>query len=74
MFSDVCNGETPYKEVERKHAALDALFWERGRHSLAPRYPSVLTAKDTFKVFRVFSLLADRTTVTGDLVQVGLVY
>ena len=71
VFTDVCGSGTPYSEVERTHSALDSLLWEVGRHSLAPRYPAVLTPADTYKVFRVFCLLADRTTdAGGDLVQV----
>ena len=70
MFSDVCGGKISYNGLERTHSVLDALLWEVGRHSLAPRYPAVLTAPDTFKVFRVFCLLADRDVAGGDLVQV----
>lgn len=72
VFSDVCNGSTPYCEVERHHTALDALCWEVGRHSLAPRYPAVLTQKDTYKAFRIFCMLADRTSAGGDLIQVSV--
>ncbi|KAF2355770.1 hypothetical protein FHG87_013477 [Trinorchestia longiramus] len=72
VFSDVCSASTPYCSVERHHAALDALFWEVGRHSLGPRYPAVLSPADTYKVFRVFSLLADRIPLGGDLLQVTL--
>uniref|UniRef100_A0A6A7G0T8 Mitogen-activated protein kinase kinase kinase kinase 4-like n=2 Tax=Hirondellea gigas TaxID=1518452 RepID=A0A6A7G0T8_9CRUS len=72
VFSDVCGCSTPYSEVERYHVALDALFWELGRHSLAPRYPAVFSPHDTYKSFRVFCLLADRVLIGGDLLQVSV--
>ncbi|XP_018012751.1 mitogen-activated protein kinase kinase kinase kinase 4 [Hyalella azteca] len=72
VFSDVCSADTPYSSMERHHAALDALMWEVGRHSLAPRFPSLLSPPETYKLFRVFCLLADRISMGGDLQQVSL--
>jgi len=72
VFTDISRGGAPYSGLARPHAALDALCWEVGRHCLAPRYPAALAAPDTFKVFRVFCLLAERRPVGRDTVQVYL--
>ncbi|KAK8398950.1 hypothetical protein O3P69_004214 [Scylla paramamosain] len=72
VLSEVDDGSTSYVGLKEHHDALDHTFWLLGRHTLLQRHYPVFSEDALFKLFRIFCLLADRSSERKELLQVSL--
>ena len=72
MLSEVDDGSTPYSKLKRYHADLEETFWLMTKQAVVERQQPILTPDDSFKLFRVFCMLADRNHSKNGSIQVRL--
>lgn len=72
VLAEVDDGSKSYVDLKEHHDTLDHNFWLLGRHTLLQRHFPVFSEDAVFKLFRIFCLLADRSSEKKGLIQVLL--
>ena len=72
MLSEVDDGSTPYCKLKGYHADLEETFWLMTKQAVVERQQPILTPEDSFQLFRVFCMLADRNHSKNGSIQVRL--
>lgn len=70
VLAEVDDGSTSYEGLKEHHDALDHTFWLLGRHTLLQRHFPLFSEDAVFKLFRIFCLLADKSSERKGLIQV----